>query len=79
MMKFGIKEKVAGEMAARSFGWKADQVYTGTSPLELFEYEKNGDILYSIRGCLGDVDDMTFSEVEEYFEGMYDEWNSEEE
>lgn len=72
------QEKVAGEMAARSFGWKAEDVYSGTSPLELYEYEVDGDKLYAIRGCLGDVDDLTFSEVEYYFESMYDEWNSEE-
>lgn len=78
MRKCTKKEKIAGEWAARKLNQEAWNMYVETDPLDIYEYiNEAGDKRYSIRGALGDVDDLTFSEMEWFLESMYDELNNE--
>ena len=73
MRKFTIKEKTNGELAVRGLSEKAHEMYSGTDPLTIAEYEEYGKKLYSMRGCLGDKDGLTFEELQEDLEALADE------
>lgn len=79
MRKFYNSEKVAGEMATRSLSDKAAEFYNGTDPLDVFEYEENGNKLYAYSGVFGERDGMTFEELERDFEEMQKELDAFEE
>lgn len=70
MRKFNNSEKLAGEMAIRSLSDKAAEFYNGADPLDVFEYEEDGNKLYAYSGAFGERDDMTFEELERDFEEM---------
>lgn len=80
MKKFTNSQKVAGEMAIRSFSDKAAEFYNGAGadPLDVFEYEKDGKKLYAYSGAIGERDGMTFEELERDFEEMQEEEEEEE-
>lgn len=78
MRRFTISEKRAGEMTVGRMCDKAQDFYSGTDPLAVYEYEdedenENPIKMYAIRGCIGDRDGMTFDELEKLFEGLHDE------
>lgn len=73
-MKLTSKMEAAGEMAVREMSKKAQKLYNGTDPLHVYEYGEHGNKRYSVRGALGDCDDMTFEELEQMFEEDYDEY-----
>lgn len=62
--------EINGELAARTLNDKALCVYDGTDPLDIYEVDKDN---YSIRGVLGDIDNLSFKELEEYLELNYEE------
>lgn len=64
MRKLTIKEKTNGELAVRNFCKEAYEAYSGIDPLTVAEC---WDGTYSIRGTLGDIDGLTFEELEEIF------------
>lgn len=51
----------------RNLSAKAHTVYSETDPLDIY---KTGDDTFSIRGGLGDVDGMTFAEIETMLESL---------
>ena len=69
MIKLNNEMKIAGELACRSLSNKAFKVYAGTDPLNVYEYEENGEERYAITGCLGENEGMTFGELGELLEG----------
>ena len=75
MKKFTMKEKVNGEMAARNLSEKAFKFYSETDPLTIYEYEtENGKrYAYDFSGTI--VSDLTFSELENDFIDLYNEFN----
>lgn len=79
MRKFNNSEKLAGEMAIRSLSNKAAEFYNGTDPLDVFEYEEDGNKLYAYSGAFGERDGMTFEELERAFEEMQDDLDAFEE
>lgn len=79
-MRLSNLEKINGEMAARSLSKKAEHFYSNTDPLDIYEkINGNEEKRYYIRSCMGDVDNLTFEELEEILEEWYDEINAEEE
>ena len=42
MRKLTIKEKTNGELAVRGLSEKAHEMYSGTDPLTIAEYEEDG-------------------------------------
>lgn len=79
MRKFNDSEKLAGEMAIRSLSNKAAEFYNGTDPLDVFEYEEDGNKSYAYSGAFGERDGMTFEELERDFEEMQEELDAFEE
>lgn len=79
MKKFTNKQKVAGELATRSLSNKAAEFYNGTDPLDVFEYEEDGNKLYAYSGAFGERDGMTFEELERDFEEIQDDLDAFEE
>lgn len=77
MRKFTISEKRAGEMAVRKMSDKAQNFYSGTDPLNVYEYEQDEKALYAYDGCLGETSGMTFEELEKEFESLQDEIDAE--
>lgn len=78
-MKLTNRMKVNGELAARSLSRKAKEVYDGTDPFDIYEYEvwvdENEEKRYAYTGCLGEAEGLTFAELEEFLENMADEYN----
>lgn len=72
-MKFTNRMKVNGELAARSMSSKAKEVYEGTDPFYIYEYEVDEEKRYAYTGCLGEAEGLTFSELEEFLEDIADE------
>lgn len=79
MKKFNNSQKLAGEMATRSLSDKAAEFYNGADPLDVFEYEEDGNKLYAYSGAFGERDGMTFEELERDFEEMQEELEEEDE
>ena len=73
MQKFSNKQKVAGEIAVRGLSDKAFEFYSDITPIDVYEYDKDGMKLYAYSGVFGDRDGMTFDELEQDFEEMADE------
>ena len=74
------QEKADGEISARGLSQKAWTLYVETEPLDIYSYKNDeGNWRNAIRGVLGDIDDLTFWELEKYLESMYDELYGEEE
>lgn len=74
------KEKADGEISARGLSQKAWTLYVETEPLDIYSYKNDeGNWRNAILGALGDIDDLTFWELEKYLESMYDELYGEEE
>lgn len=73
MQKFSNKQKVSGEMAMRGLSFKAFEFYSNITPLDVYEYERDGMKLYAYSGVFGDREGMTFDELEQDFEEMVDE------
>ena len=70
MKEFNNSQKLAGEMATRSLSDKAAEFYNGADPLDVFEYEEDGNKLYAYSGAFGERSGMTFEELERDFEEM---------
>lgn len=79
MKKFNNSQKLAGEMAIRSLSDKAAEFYNGADPLDVFEYEEDGEKLYAYSGAIGERDGLTFEELERDFEEMQEELDALEE
>lgn len=60
MKRVGGLEKTHFDMSIRA--WK---IYNYTDPFDIYEEETEDGFRYSVRGCLGDYDDLTAEEVEE--------------
>lgn len=57
--------KIAGELRARDLNPKAWKFYSGTSPLDIYEDDTDPDnVVYHVRGYC-EIDNMTFSELED--------------
>lgn len=76
-MRYTIAMKARGEMAMRMASEEAWEFYLDTDPLEVYEYEDaNGRKLYSYEcGGLASREGLTFEELEEEFEEMYEVMN----
>lgn len=73
-MKYTNRMKVNGELAMRSASEKAQDFYSNTDPLGVYEYEDaDGNTLYGYDGCFGSVEGLTFEQLQEEFEAMHDE------
>lgn len=68
MKNFTLAEKTAGEFAVRRFSEKAAKFYSETDPLHVYEYETADGKRYAYTGIFGDVDGLTFEELEKTFE-----------
>lgn len=79
MRNFNNSEKLAGELATRSLSNKAAEFYNETDPLDVFEYEEDGNKSYAYSGAFGERDGMTFEELERDFEEMQEELDAFEE
>ncbi|MBR3330645.1 MAG: hypothetical protein IKG25_05430 [Mogibacterium sp.] len=79
MRKITNAEKVNGELAMRRLSKKAADMYSGTDPLTIAEYEEDGQTLYSMRGALGNEDGMTFEAIQKMLEELADEMADDEE
>lgn len=68
-MKLNRYTKAAGELAARRLSKTAWDIYCGTDPLEVHEYDDdNGDeCLYALRGMLNE-DSLTFEDLNRILE-----------
>lgn len=72
-MKRTISMKSAGELACRRLSEKAQTVYNESQPFDVFEYENfEGEKVYAYTGVFGAKDGMTFEELEEDLEDLYD-------
>ena len=78
-MKRTSAQKAAGEMAVRGMSAKAQDFYSGTDPLAVYEYDTEDGKRYDVTGCLGDSEGLTFEELEELFESWADELADDEE
>jgi hypothetical protein len=76
-MRYTIAMKARGEMAMRMASEEAWEFYLDTDPLEVYEYEDaDGRKLYSYEGGgLPKREGLTFEELEEEFEEMYEVMN----
>lgn len=66
MKKLTQEMKKAGARAMKDLSDKAYTVYSNTDPLDVYKT----DDTFSIRGCLGDIDGMTFAELESMLESL---------
>ena len=64
MKKFTEKEKNKGELSARGLSKKAYKLYSETNPMAIYEYEKDGNILYAYDSCFGGNENLTFEELD---------------
>lgn len=71
MKKLYSFQKANGELAVRQLSEKAYEVYSETDPFEVYKVD---DDSFSIRGAFGDLDNLTFKELEEMLESYYDEY-----
>lgn len=79
-MKFTARMRDNGSMAMRFASEKAMAFYTSTDPLAVYEYEDaDGNTLYAYDGCFGEVEGLTFEELQRSFEELYDEIMEDEE
>ena len=67
MKKITQAAKDKGEMLMRGLSDKAQNVYNTTDPLTVAQFDDNS---ISVRGCLGDYDDMTEKELEAMLEDL---------
>lgn len=81
MRKFTKTEKINGEYACRNLSAKADEIYSASDPLDVYEVSERlytGDEYtgckntYFVRGII-DADELTFEELNELFEDFADE------
>lgn len=73
MRKCTMDEKRRGELAMRDLSAKAEKMYNETDPLAVYEYDTEEGTRYAIRGALGDIDDMTFEDVDRLFSDSWGE------
>lgn len=66
-------QKINGELATRRLSAKAKEFYNGSDPLDVYEILTAEGIRYDVRGFL-ELDSVTFEEMEETFEALYDEF-----
>ena len=62
----------------RHMSEKAQKIYNETDPLRVYEYELDAGILYAVEGAFGEEKDMTFGELQDWLEDLYDEMAEEE-
>lgn len=75
-MKYTNRMKVNGELAMRKMSDKAIEFYSGTDPFNVYEYEdENNQPLYGYDGCFGEKNGMTFEELQQELEELYDAMN----
>ena len=72
-MRLNDRMKADGELAVRRLSEKARLFYDQTDPLSVYEYERDDKLMYAFDGCFGPVRDISFEELNEYFESFYDE------
>ena len=69
-MKYTIRMKINGELAARFLSETARRVYNETDPLAIYEYEKDDQKLYAMDGAFGHFEDLSFSELQNELESI---------
>lgn len=65
-MKFSINDKINGEFAIRRMNEKARWFYSGTDPLDVYEYDGENGKLYAVRFCGELKTGYTFDSLEEW-------------
>lgn len=73
MKKHTRTEKINGELAERSLSVKASRLVEGTDPLDIFEIETEDGPRYDMTGGFGELDGVTFEELQESLEELADE------
>lgn len=69
-MEYTNKMAMAGRIAAQKMNKKAFNFYARLSPFTLYEYDTPDGKRYSYRGVIGDMDGLTFLELERVFEEL---------
>lgn len=75
MKRYTMREKNNGELAVRSLSEKAQGVYYGTDPLDIFEVETDEGKRYDVAGMV-EARNLTFEELEEFLESVQDEFDA---
>lgn len=71
--------RVAGELAARKLSGKAFELYRNSDPCSIYEYENmDGEKRYAYSFGDAEEENLTFDELNETFESIYDEIGFEE-
>ena len=71
-MKHTSTNKRTGEMVVRQMSEKAQRFYSETEPFYVYEYEERGRRLYAYAGALGDKSGLTFDEMQQELEELFD-------
>lgn len=73
MKIFTQNHKVAGEMAVRQMSDKARDFYDNADPFNVYEYtDWDDNTLYACDGCFGTKVDLSFEQIRQFMEDMYD-------
>lgn len=75
-MKFNNKQKVNAELSLRSLSEKAQECYSGTDPLDIYEVETDEGVVYFVRGGLGNYDGMTFEQLDSFLADWQEEFEN---
>lgn len=75
-MKFNNKQKVNAELSLRSLSEKAQECYSSTDPLDIYEVETDEGVVYFVRGCLGNYDGMTFEQLDSFLVDWQEEFEN---
>ena len=70
-MKYTQRMRINGELACRALSEKADNFYSLSEPLTVYEYEKDDDTLYACTGIY-ECHDVTFKELDRVFSELWD-------
>ncbi len=75
-MKFNNKQKLNAELSLRSLSEKAQECYSSTDPLDIYEVETDEGVVYFVRGCLGNYDGMTFEQLDSFLVDWQEEFEN---
>ena len=75
-MKLSYKQKVNAELSLQSLSEKAQECYSSTDPLDIYEVETDEGVVYFVRGCLGNYDGMTFEQLDSFLVNWQEEFEN---